>query len=131
MYLNEPGHPDNAEIDVQQARAIARTLGRELLTPLGARTLFGRSAEAIRKAVRLGHVTAECDLEFTDRKTRLLRLDSALDYWGKGGDPDFDQRLNEWRSDAHLLLIGGEIWAVLHPTALVTVYYPTDPTGAM
>ncbi len=109
MYLNEPGHPGTAEIDVQQARAIARAPGRELLTPPGTRTLFGKSAEAIRKAVRLGHVTAECDLEFTDRKTRLLRLNSALEYWGNGGDPDFDKLVNKWRSKAHLLLIGGEI----------------------
>ena len=43
---------------IREARDKAAAEGLELLTPLAARTLFRKSSEAIRKAVRLGHVAA-------------------------------------------------------------------------
>lgn len=113
---------DEAE-RVEQARTLARMLGNELLTPGAARELFEKAEQTVRQAVRLGHVSAPFNLCFSDKKVRLLSLQSAREYWGRGDDFDevFDVCLKQWREESHLLHIHGEPWTVLHPTELVTV----------
>lgn len=109
---------------VKLARELARMAGNELLTPRAARELFGKAEQTVRQAVRLGHVYAPFDLSFADKKVRLISLKSAREYWGRGDDFDFDERLDQWREEAHLIHVGGQPWTVLHPTELVTVSYP-------
>lgn len=97
-------HHDHLEVDlerVQKTRKIAKLPGLEVLTPMGAASLFGKSQEAVRKAVRLEHVYAPFDLWITDRAVRMIKLVSAMDYWGTGDDFDFDERL-EQRKRTHL-----------------------------
>ena len=115
---------DEAE-RVKLARELARIFDNELLTPRAARELFGKAEQTVRQAVRLGHVHAPFDLCFSDKKVRLISLKSARDYWGRGDDFDFDERLDQWREEAHLIHVHGSPWTVLHPTLLVTVSYPT------
>ena len=58
----------------QAAKDEAREENRELLPPLAAGELFGKSAATIRRAVAEGHVTAPLTLDFTAKPTRLLSL---------------------------------------------------------
>ena len=102
---------------IRRAREEAQAEGRELLTPLAARTLFSKSGEAIRKAVRLGHVAAPFTLRANERDVALIDLGSAVDYWGQ---PDANL-LIQMRANAHNLGIGYLVYSVLHPTPLVTV----------
>ena len=55
----------------------------EVLTPLAASYLFGRSAEAVRTAARKGHVASPFSFWFNGKEMRMLDLNSALDYWGR------------------------------------------------
>ena len=114
---------------IREARDKAAAEGLELLTPLAARTLFRKSSEAIRKAVRLGHVAAPFALWVTDRAVSLISLESAIDYWG----PPNYVRLDELRANAHNIAMpaGPEEmprdmvfyrgYNVLHPAPLVTL----------
>ena len=54
---------------------------REVLTPLGASVLFGKSGEAVRRAVENGSVQSPCALRFGERPIRLLDLESAIAFW--------------------------------------------------
>ena len=86
--------------------------------------MFGKSREAVHKAIRLGRVHSLVDLWFANRSLRLFSLRSAMAYWGRGDDFDFDKRLGEWRSEARLLYLSGQTWNVLHPKELVYLTYP-------
>ena len=57
----------------------------EVLTPLAASYLFGRSGEAVRTAVRKGHVASPFSFWFDGRQIRMVDLQSALAYWGTDG----------------------------------------------
>ena len=106
---------------IQAAKVQAREMGFELLTPLAACRLFRKSPEAIRKAVRNGHVFAPFDLRATDKNVGLIRLDSAIDYWGSQGSNDFDERLDEMRDNGLTLSVQGVGYNILHPTPLLTL----------
>ena len=105
----------------ETAKVQARELGFEVLTPLAACRLFGKSPEAVRKAVRNGHVVVACDLRVTDKTVGLIRLDSAISYWGTQGSNDFDERLNEMRDNGQMMGIWGVGYNILHPTPLQTL----------
>ena len=60
---------------------------RECITPVAACALFGKSAEAVRRAVAEGLVTTSCELNFGANPIRLLDLDSAITYWHRSGQP--------------------------------------------
>ena len=110
-------HDDVHAERIRQARDEACQNGLELLTPLAARTLFSKSAEAVRKAVRIGRVHVPYTLHVTDRHVSLIDLKSAIDYWG---EPDSD-RLDRMRDDGQMMGISELAYNVLHPTPLVTV----------
>ena len=99
------------------ARAEARRGGRELLTPLGAASLFKKSPEAVRKAASKGNVDVVFDLWATERNVALILLKSAIRYWG---DPD-PARLDAMREGGHVLGVDGVAYAVLHPKPLITL----------
>ena len=62
----------------------------DVLTPLAASVLFGKSNEAVRRAAAEGHVKTSCVLEFSHkRRVRLLDLNSAKAYWLRGERPSF------------------------------------------
>ena len=56
--------------------------GIDVLTPLAASYLFGRSAEAVRTAARKGHVKSPFSFWFDGKEIRMLDLESARAYWG-------------------------------------------------
>ncbi len=53
----------------------------EVLTPLGAAVLSGRTLGAVAKAVRERRVKAPVTLMFLGKEIRLVELASALQYW--------------------------------------------------
>ena len=62
---------------------------REVLTPLAASVLFGKSGEAVRRATAEGVVTSPCTLRFSDRPIRLIDLESAIAYWHRSPRPEY------------------------------------------
>jgi len=57
---------------------------REVLTPNATCMLFGKSTEAVRRALAEGHVQSPGELRFGVRPIRLIDLNSAIAYWGRG-----------------------------------------------
>ena len=109
----------------EAARAEARANDRELLTPKATVALFQRSAEAVRRAVRMRHVHAPLVLQASDKPTALISLLSARDYWGL---PDVST-LDEMRRRSHILGVDGLSYAVLHTSPLVTLGDPEELEG--
>lgn len=95
----------------------------DVLTPLGACVLFGRSGEAVRRAVREGHVATPLSLSFTAKEIRLIDLKSARRYWAEDPWPTyrrpFKEEIAEMRRFGVTLKFGGIEYAVLHPSPLV------------
>ena len=109
---------DHPEVERERAaKREAQRFDREVLTPLAAATLFGKSSEAIRKAVRNGHVEVVFDLGATDRDVSMIRLTSAVRYWGT---PD-DRHVDEMRENGHVLSVSGLGYNILHPKPLLTL----------
>ena len=90
----------------------------DVLTPLGACVLFGRSGEAVRRAVREGHVATPFSLSFTSKEVRMIDLKSACSYWAKGLMPT-REAIARMRDFGVILRFGGIEYAVLHPSPLV------------
>ena len=67
---------------------------REVLTPLAACVLFGKSGEAVRRATAEGHVTSPCELQFSERPIRLIDLGSAIAYWHRNPRPAYMGQLD-------------------------------------
>ena len=107
------------------ARAEARRAGQELLTPLGAVSLFKKSPEAVRKAASKAHVEVVFDLWATERSVSLIHLQSAVEYWG---EPD-PARLDAMREEGHLLAANELIYNVLHPKPLLTLRNADEMDG--
>lgn len=99
----------------QAAKDRARQLGHEVLTPLAAKTLFGKSAEAVRKAVREQRVDAAFDLWVTDKSVALIVLGSAINYWGQ---PD-SEAVERMRENGQTISVDGVGYNILHPTPLL------------
>ena len=63
---------------------------KDVLTPIAARVLFGKSGEAVRRATSEGFVTTSFVLEFSAKQViRLIDLDSAKAYWLRGERPSY------------------------------------------
>jgi len=57
---------------------------KDVLSPLAACVLFGKSGEAVRRAIKTGHV-ASFALEFSSKRAiHLIDLESAKAYWMRG-----------------------------------------------
>ena len=58
---------------------------KDVLTPVAARVLFGKSGEAVRRATSEGFVTTSFVLQFSVKQViRLIDLESAKAYWLRG-----------------------------------------------
>lgn len=99
----------------------------EVLTPLGACVLFGRSTEAVRRAAREGKVRTELVIDFEARPVRLVELQSALQYWKRPNySGNYERGLSSLREAAPVLEVSGQRYKILHPWALARVH-PTHP----
>ena len=56
----------------------------DVLTPIAACELFGKSSEAVRRATSEGLVNSPVALQFGVQPIHLLDLRSAIDYWARG-----------------------------------------------
>ena len=102
------------------------TQGRDpidVLTPLGACYLFGRSGEAVRRAVREGHVDTPFSLLITAKAVRLIDLKSAIKYWAADPWPSYNRPMEteiaEMRRNGFTLKYSTSEYALLHPYPLV------------
>ena len=91
-------------------RALLGLKHREFITPNGAIKLFGKASTTIRRAVQKGRVTAPASLRFSDKPVRLIRLDSAIGYWGP---PEADL-LDEMRAGGHIMRMGPDDWIIIN-----------------
>ena len=103
----------------------------DVLTPLAASYLFGRSGEAVRTAARKGHVASPFSFWFDGKEIRMLALNSALDYWGREaasrGSRDLEDELREMRSYGKGLTVEicGDKYRVLQAGSALVV--PSNP----
>ena len=67
----------------------------EVLTPLAACALFGKSAEAVRRAAREERVIELFELWLTEKRVRLIELQSAIKYWARDPWPTYLEPLEE------------------------------------
>ena len=61
----------------------------DVLTPVAASVLFGRSDEAVRRAVAEGLVHSPIALQFGVQPIRLIDLESAKAYWMRSERPSY------------------------------------------
>ena len=89
----------------------------EVLAPLGACFLFGRSSEAVRRAVREGHVETPFSLKFSAKEIRMIDLQSAIAYWAEV-PPTYlsplDVQINEMRYNGITVRFRGMEYDILH-----------------
>ena len=103
----------------------------DVLTPLAASYLFGRSGEAVRTAARKGHVASPFSFWFDGKEIRMLDLKSALDYWGRDtasrGFKNLENELRQMRSyGKHVTVdIFGDKYRILHAGSALVV--PSNP----
>ena len=94
----------------------------DVLTPLAACYLFGRSGEAVRRAVREGQVTTPFSLGFTAKEIRMIDLRSAMAYWstdrGRGYEP-FEADVDRMRGYGMVVEVFEADYAILHPYPLI------------
>ena len=102
-------------------------MGREfvdVLTPVAASVLFGRSDEAVRRAVAEGLVRSPIALKFGAQAIRLIELESAKAYWMRTERPSyvepFAAEVDRMRSCGITFTDSweSEHYRVLHPFAL-------------
>lgn len=103
----------------------------QVLTPLAACALFGRSGEAVRRAAREGLVRTRLELLLTATPVRLLDLQSALDYWAENPWPAWREPLvsevRRMRGYGLTVHAADEWYQVLHPWPLVDVHRVDKP----
>ena len=96
----------------------------DVLTPIAACELFGKSTEAVRRATSERLVESSVALSFGANPIPLIALDSAIAYWGKGKRPsympDLQPEIDRMRTCG---ITFTDSWAiehfrVLHPFAL-------------
>ena len=61
----------------------------DVLTPVAAAVLFGKSDEAVRRATASGLVRSPIALQFGATPVLLIELESARAYWAKGKWPTY------------------------------------------
>ena len=102
---------------VGKGRLILKNKPIEVLTPLGACFLFGRSGEAVRRAVRKGHVETPFSLKFSAKEIRMIDLQSAIAYWAEAPwpfRPPLDVQINEMRHNGITVRFDGMEYDILH-----------------
>ena len=89
-------------------------MGLEVLTPRAAAHLFGKSPEAVHKALNNNRVGTSFDMFLTERRTPMILLSSAIAYWG---EPDA-RALHEMRQNGRTLGVENVVYNVLSPQPL-------------
>ncbi len=89
----------------------------ELLTPLAASRLFKRSTEAVRTAVRNGHIQHRCTVALSSKPVRLISVRSAIDYWDK--PLDFAEEIRRLRRCGVVINVDYYLYLVLHTTPVI------------
>ncbi len=99
---------------------------RDLLTPIGACVLFGKSGEAVRRAIKEKLVDVPVVLPFNTKQTiPLIDLESARRYWLRHPRPSYygnlERQLNEMRVNGMTIYQSAALshFRVLHPYALM------------
>ena len=97
---------------------------KDVLSPLAACVLFGRSGEAVRRATNEGLVKSPFSLAFTAKRIRMIDLKSALDYWGRDGRPhedSFKSELAQMRRQGITVCQSAALthYRILHPYPLM------------
>ena len=91
----------------------------DVLTPMAACVLFGRSGEAIRRACREGHVHTQLALAFTGKQIRLIDLKSAVNYWGDEAWPGtIASQIEKMKLLGISIVHQGQVYNVCHPFAI-------------
>lgn len=96
----------------------------DVLTPIAACELFGKSTEAVRRATTENLVESPVALHFGAQPIHLLDLESALAYWAKRPRPAYFEPLqsaiDRMRGFGITFKDSGEIehYRVLHPFKL-------------
>lgn len=96
----------------------------DVLTPVAAAVLFGKSDEAVRRATAQGRVRSPVALHLLAQPVRLIELKSARAYWMKTARPSYlepyDREVERMRSCGITFTDSWEIehYRVLHPFPL-------------
>ena len=98
---------------------------KQVLTPLAAAVLFGRSGEAIRLAARAGQVETPVTIMLTEKEVRCIDLESALSYW------DFEKCRNDPGADLQLELDQMRSWGITVTDSSGLSYRVLSPFPAM
>lgn len=101
----------------------------DVLTPLGAALLTGRSTEAVRVATVQGHVRTRGVIQAGKHPVRLIDLHSALSYWKLSPD---DPRVDQLKERGGAVLedeVDGETfrYRILTPPEFVPYFTPETP----
>ena len=91
----------------------------DILTPLAASVLFGRTGEAVRTAARKGHVVSPFALAFTAKMIRLLDLESAREYWAESAAENLEGQLSDMRRIGMTIEVSAQKYRILHPHRLI------------
>ena len=89
----------------------------EVLTPLAACVLFGRSIDAVRTAAKRGHVASRFSMMFNAKQIRFLDLHSAVAYWGEQADQATE--LERFRRYGFEFSFVFQTYRILHPYPLI------------
>ena len=88
----------------------------EVITPLAAVVLFGRSGQAVRLASREGRVRTELVFYLERHAVRFIELESAKAYWGKHLH---ENELKAMQEKPIFLEFSGLRYKVLHPNGFI------------
>ena len=77
---------------------------QDVLSPIAASVLFGKSYEAIRRAISEGHVELPFALQFGSKAIRMIDLDSAKAYWMRSERPSY---MASWSSEVGKMRLNG------------------------
>ena len=88
----------------------------DVLTPIAACELFGKSTEAVRRATSERLVESPVALQFGANAIPLIALDSAIAYWGGKGKrpsymPDLQLEIDRMRTCG---IVFTDSWAIEH-----------------
>ena len=107
-------------IELPGGRLVTSDEPVDLITKMGAATLFGLTADAVRTATIRGHVRTHVVLRFANRYDRLLDFCSAERYWrARTRSVYYERDLADMRDRAYELLVKAVRYRLLHPWPLV------------
>lgn len=102
---------------IREAKRFARRDRLELLTPAAASVLFNKSLDTIRRATRIGKVEIAFHLRVVSREIALIRLDSAVEYWGQSSG--YAKQVEAMRENGLTLGVGRLVYNILHHEPLL------------